>query len=381
MNGYSEVNLTRLRHELHKYPELSGQEHQTAIRITRFLNATSPDRLIDGLGGTGIAAVYQGSTAGPRVMVRCEMDALPIQEENLVSYRSAREGVGHLCGHDGHMAVVCGLGSLLGYKKPERGTVILLFQPAEETGAGSAAVVSDQRFKEIMPDYIFSMHNLPGYRKGTVVTKEKAFTSYVNSIIIRLKGKKAHAAEPMRGNNPANAVAEVIEKLRQAEVRDLSDPAFSLLTPVYLHMGNIAYGISADEAEIHYTLRSHSEEHLSNLETYTADLVRQIANEHRLELSLNWTQRFTAVNNDIRASSWIREAAQSLHLPVHEAALPFNWGEDFGVFTGLIPGAMFGLGAGQDSPALHQNDYDFPDDMIGTGIEMFNAILRQALST
>jgi len=379
MKGYSEVKLTEFRRELHRHPELSGEEVQTAIRISRFLSSYAPDRLITHLGGNGIAAVYEGKSPGKRVMVRCELDALPIEEANVFNYRSTRKGIGHLCGHDGHMAMVAGLSMHYSADRPERGSVILLFQPAEETGAGASAVLNHPGFNAIEPDYIFALHNLPGYKKRDVIIREGNFTGSVNSIIIRLKGKKAHAAEPMKGNNPARAVAAIIGQLRDAESRDPHDPDFALLTPVYIQMGSPAYGVSADEAELHYTLRCRSEENLVRLEEECVRLIIRIASDHSLELSYSWTQKFIATHNDPSAIQWVRSAAEEHRLMVAEADLPFSWGEDFGYFTSRYPGVLFGLGAGDDSPSLHQADYDFPDDIIGAGVEMFISIIKKAL--
>jgi amidohydrolase len=379
MTGYSEIRLTELRRELHRHPELSGEEVQTAIRISRFLAAQKPDRLIGHLGGTGVAAVYEGKSPGKRILVRCELDALPIHEQNHLNYHSTKHGVGHLCGHDGHMAMVAGLSMLYGQNRPEKGSVVLLFQPAEETGAGALAVLNHPDFESILPDYVIALHNLPGYKKREVVIRDGNFTGSVNSIVIKLKGKKAHAAEPMKGNNPARAVAAIIGQLRDVEIREQHNPAFALATPVYIEMGSPAYGVSADEAELHYTLRCRSEQYLQKLEAECIRLITQTAAEHSLELSYSWTQKFIATQNDPNVVKWVRRAAEKNNLGIIEADLPFSWGEDFGHFTARFPGALFGLGAGSDSPSLHQSDYDFPDDIIGTGVGVFKEIIQQAL--
>jgi len=378
-HGYSEVLLTQLRRELHKYPELSGEEVQTAIRISRFLSDQKPDRIISKLGGNGVAAVFEGKNPGKRIMLRCELDALPIEESNQFTYRSVKKGVSHVCGHDGHMAILCGVASALGIQRPERGSVVLLFQPAEENGAGAVSLLSDKRFREIWPDYIFALHNLPGYRKGTVIVRERTFTASVNSIIIKLQGVKAHAGEPMRGNNPANAVAEIIGTLRRAENRRSDQPDFALFTPVYIRLGSIAYGVSADEAELHYTLRAANEAHLRKLEAFTVDQVQKVASDCGLDITLDWTQRFIATDNDPRLTRLVTEAAQTAGLEVIEAGSPFSWGEDFGYYTKEIPGVLFGLGAGNRVASLHQPDYDFPDVLLGTGADLFREIINLSL--
>ncbi len=378
-HGYSEVELTQLRRELHKYPELSGEEVQTAIRINRFLSEQKPDRLLTGLGGKGVAAIFEGKIPGKRVMIRCELDALPIEESNHFTYRSAKKGVAHVCGHDGHMAILCGVASVLGRHRPEQGSVVLLFQPAEENGAGAVKILNDKHFKEIRPDLIFALHNLPGYRKGDVIVRDGTFTASVNSTIVKLQGVKAHAAEPMRGNNPANAVAEIIGTLRRAENRHPGQSDFALFTPVYIRLGSIAYGVSADDAELHYTLRATNEAHLRKLEAFTEEQVKKVAGQCGLDYTLGWTQRFIATENNPNLNNIVKEAASATGLKVIEAENPFGWGEDFGYFTQNIPGVLFGLGAGHRMASLHQPDYDFPDDLIGTGVDLFREIIRLSL--
>ncbi len=134
------TELTALRRLLHQHPEVSGQEQGTAGRITDALLGYSPDRLLTGLGGHGVAAVYQGQDHGPTILFRCELDALPITEQGNLPHRSTVPGTGHLCGHDGHMTVLLALARLLSRQRPARGRIVLLFQPAEETGAGAEAV-------------------------------------------------------------------------------------------------------------------------------------------------------------------------------------------------------------------------------------------------
>ena len=125
-----------------------------------------------GLGGHGVAAIYEGREPGPTVMVRCELDALPIEEISESPHRSQAPGKSHACGHDGHMTMVAALSRGLGRQRPQRGRAVLLFQPAEENGAGAAAVIADPKFAEIAPDYAFSLHNKPGLPLGYITLSE-----------------------------------------------------------------------------------------------------------------------------------------------------------------------------------------------------------------
>lgn len=162
------ADLIVWRRKLHAMPELSGQEIRTAEELRACLATMRPDRIIAGLGGHGVAAVYQGADPGPTVLFRAELDALPITEETGLGHRSTIAGKAHLCGHDGHMATLAALARGLGRQRPRRGRVVLLFQPAEETGAGAAAVLADPCFAAIAPDVSFSYHNMPGLPLGRV---------------------------------------------------------------------------------------------------------------------------------------------------------------------------------------------------------------------
>ena len=168
LTNHDIVELTAWRQKLHAMPEISGEEVATAAEVIAFLAETAPDKVLSGLGNTGVAAVFDGAEPGPTVLFRCELDALPIEEISDIPHRSRLSGKGHMCGHDGHTATIAALARGFAKDRPKRGRVVLLFQPAEETGAGAAAVIADPRFAEITPDYAFSLHNLPGLPLGHV---------------------------------------------------------------------------------------------------------------------------------------------------------------------------------------------------------------------
>lgn len=375
-----EIDLTELvsfRKELHRNPEISCQEFETAKRVKNFLQKCNPDEIIENLGKTGIAAIYKGKNPGKTVLLRCELDALPIQEINSFEHKSVNEGVSHKCGHDGHTTILCGVAKMLMHNQPENGNVILLFQPAEENGKGAADVIADNNFSKIKPDYAFALHNLPGFKASQIVVKNGAFTSAVNSIIIKLKGKTAHAGEPHMGINPALAMAEITQELHKLTVTDISKEDFCLVTPVYAHMGERAYGVSAGAGEVHFTLRCGNNERMSEIEKKAEQIVVDVAKKYKLEVEISWTESFFANQNDEQAVDWIREAAKSNDLEIMETKVPFGWGEDFGLFTDQFKGAMFGLGAGEDMPALHNPDYDFPDEIIPAGVKIFYSIIQK----
>ena len=371
--------LVALRKEIHRFPELSGKEYDTAQRIVNFLTPFEPDQIITELGTTGVAAVYDFGQPKTTIMIRCELDALPIQEINSFEYRSTYDSVSHKCGHDGHMVIVAGLADWLQKTSLENARIVLLFQPAEETGEGAPGILADSKFEEIIPDYIFALHNLPGFPIHQIVTTGSEFTSTVQSVSISLHGKESHAAEPEKGLNPALAIAELIDSFEEITNNDVNSDDFTLITPVYSTMGSKDYGVSPANAELHLTVRTWTPELMTSLMERIKTTASQTATKHRLDHELMWFDYFAATKNDAFCNSVINESAHKNDMKPVFQKHPFKFGEDFGVFTQRYPGAMFGLGSGINTPALHNPDYDFPDEIIETGISMFKEIINTTL--
>ena len=206
------TELRSLRRVLHQAPEVSGEEVHTAARIVLELKQAGADRIWTDLGGHGVAAEFTGRQPGPTVLIRCELDGLPIHEVSDIPYRSTIAGKGHLCGHDGHMVMVLGVAWALA-KRPDRGRVILLFQPAEETGAGAAAVIADPRWPEIRPDYAFAYHNVPGRPLGEIGLCIGPSNCASRGMKITFSGKTSHAAAPEDGVSPGPRMARLMQDL------------------------------------------------------------------------------------------------------------------------------------------------------------------------
>ena len=365
------------RHDLHRVPEPSGQEFETAKRIASYFKSFSNYKILEKIGGNGVLVEVASKRPGPTILFRAELDGLPIIERNQINYASKHAGLSHKCGHDGHMAILLGLGKYMTQHPPPGGKVLLLFQPAEETGQGAKAILEAPKFKKFQPDYVFALHNLPGYPKHQIVIRSGSFNAAVRSVVFRMFGETSHAAEPEKGINPASAIAHIIKKIELCSNRAPAHPNFSILTPVYIQMGKKAYGISAGQGEIHYTLRTWDENAMDRLVETILKEVKNISSEHGLKLKVEWTDTFSSCKNHPEATRIIQEAADYLHLNILNPGYPFRWGEDFGYFTHRFKGAMFGLGAGVDSLPLHHPDYDFRDELIKTGLQMYIMIIRK----
>ncbi|WP_431160615.1 amidohydrolase [Flagellimonas beolgyonensis] len=369
-----------LRKELHAHPELSGLEHGTKKRIQKFVAEHGPSAKVLNLGETGFALVYEFPEKGKTIAIRCELDALPIQEINTFSHKSQTNGVSHKCGHDGHMAIVSGLLFWLESRPNIQGKVVLLFQPAEETGKGAENIVTNETFKALNIDYLFALHNIPKEPLHSIILPSKGFSAEVISLIISLKGKESHASEPENGINPALALSQIILEMEPLNVTDPKKKDFSLLTPVHILMGEKAYGISPAHAELHYTLRTWNNKQMELLKTNVLDIVERICAQYGLEHAVEWLEYFPASSNAPECCTAIKEAAKEHNLTFVEKPHPFKFGEDFGWYAKTYKCAMFGLGAGINTPALHNADYDFPDKIIETGIALFISIIRNLLT-
>lgn len=371
--------LIQLRRHIHQYPEISGEEVKTAAAVVAFFKDLKYTHIETQVGGTGVLVTFDSGKAGKSLLFRAELDGLPIQEVNDMAHKSVYEGKGHQCGHDGHLTMLVGVGAWLSENPPKSGKVHLIFQPAEENGEGAKAVMNDERFKALKFDEVYALHNLPGYPLGQIVVKENSFTAAVNSIIIKIKGKTSHAAEPEKGLNPSLAVAEILSGLEAFQNNDPQLADFRLITPVYVTMGSQDYGISAGDAEIHLTLRSWTNEGLAELEQLVIQLADEVCKAHHLTFDHEFLAHFYANENHKSCVDAVRNAAETAQLNLLEQSFPFKWGEDFGIITTQFKGCMFGLGSGENQPALHNPDYDFPDALIPKGIAIFTTLIKNQL--
>nr|WP_247744159.1 amidohydrolase [Ruegeria sp. R14_0] len=371
--------MTRLRHELHEYPEISGQERETAARVATLLQGFGADQVLTGLGGHGVAAIFDSGQAGPTVGIRCELDGLPIQEIGTCHYASKVQGKGHLCGHDGHMTMVLGVAEDLARRRPAQGRVVLIFQPAEETGQGAIAFRADPKFDQIAPDYVFSLHNLPGLALGAVELCKGPANCASRGMKIQLTGKTSHAAAPQDGVSPARAMSQLMVKLADLGSGGALGAAFALTTVTHARLGEATFGIAPGQAEIWVTLRTVSDTRMESLMAEAEALANQTAAVDGLDIAISYDDVFEACTNDAQAVEAIAQACAAHGVPCELTEVPQKFSEDFGQFGKGAKSAMFWLGSGHDHPQLHNPDYDFPDALIPVGTGIFLSAVRQML--
>ena len=389
-------HLVAFRHRLHRRPELSGQEFETAKCVEAELRKLAPDQLLTGLGswheadgsqwgGTGIVAVFDSEKPddGSTLMFRCELDGLPIEEISDQDHSSEINGRAHSCGHDGHMAILLGLAMQLSAKRPAKGRAVLLFQPAEETGKGARAIAADPAFQALNVDQAFALHNLPGAKLGTVHLKDGAMCCASRGVRITLSGKTSHASMPQDGLSPLDAIMEIAAGLKSLSnglnENQCLDDAYKLVTITHVTIGEACFGVAPGEAELWATLRTVTDDAMANLVDAAHTVVKDAAEAHELQLTITEDDVFDACTNASETTQIVRHALDLEGISYEQQPDPMRFSEDFGIFGQSRPATLFLLGSGLQQPQLHNPDYDFPDSLISIGVRTFDRVIRQAL--
>ncbi|TKT78240.1 amidohydrolase [Aquamicrobium sp. LC103] len=368
--------LTDFRQDLHRYPELSGEERETARRVCEMLAPTRPDKVLTEVGGHGVAAIYDSGAPGPTILFRSELDALPIQELGEVEYRSTVPGKAHLCGHDGHSTILLGFARILSRARPTSGRVVLMFQPAEENGAGAVAVVADPRYPEIKPDWAFSLHNAPELEFGSAKLGVGPANCASRGIRIRLTGSTAHASRPADGRSPMLAISELMPALLACGSGKPLGPGFTMVTVTHASMGAESFGVAPGEAKIMATLRTVYDDDMEKLVAKVEGLIAETAKRHGLSFEFSYDDVFAASINDAEATTILSDGMERAGIKRVDQTVPSVGSEDFGQF-GLsgAKAAMLFLGSGPDWPRVHTPEYDFRDELIPIGIRIFSETL------
>lgn len=373
------IDLIEVRHKLHQLAEPSGQEKETQKYILEILNQFAPTKVHTFANSYNVIAEYDFGR-GTTVLFRADFDAIRVQEDLPIDYKSFTEGVSHKCGHDGHAAILLSLAQKLHENPLPCGKILLFFQAAEETGAGAAQLVQSQFLTCYDAPHVYALHNIPSEKLGTVITKNNSFTCSVVSCDIELHGHTSHAAEPQLANCPYNAAKKIADKILSLSQFDIKHPHYRLVTLIEFRVGEKAYGVTAGHGILRFTLRTQDDKLLKETQAEIENFVKEIASQAQLEQEIRWLEYFAASRNHARAIENIHNAAKELGLAIHEKEIPFSWGEDFGLLTQHYEGALFGLGSGEDTPTLHHPDFDFPDALIAIGSNVFYNIATEETS-
>ena len=401
--------ITQLRHTLHQHPELSMQETETMKILQVFLRENTSLEIHAGEGWfyalkkASPSFRSGGSNAGPMAF-RADMDALPIAESISLPYGSENEGISHKCGHDGHCAVLCGLALELDRRETDR-DVYLIFQPGEEIGAGAKRCAELIREKGIAE--IYAMHNLGGYAEGTLVYRRGLTQPASEGLRIRLTGRTSHASAPEKGNNPAGAIAAIVQYAsgeavftghgtaaisvsaallprsnpKTAAATDAQHTPMRLCTITGIRLGDGDFGISPGEGEICMTLRAEIEDEMLAMEKSVLSHAAQAAETAGLKMTSSIHDYFPETRNHDACLDKVLEAARKNKIPAISMGELWRASEDFGHYLKICPGAMIYIGNGEDYPPLHTSEYDFNDRIIEPAVNLFTGIALSGIES
>lgn len=387
-------DLIEIRHDLHRHPELGFDERRTSAVVQRELTRAGITFQAGFAKGTGVVAYLPASTPEgntlPAVALRADMDALPIQEEERCAYASVNPGVMHACGHDGHTTILLGAARVLAQMPNRPRPVTFIFQPAEESGGGGELMCRDGALKGESGGglgnpvgTIFGLHGWPLLPLGQVACKPGPMLASVDDFIVDIHGTGGHAAYPHLGQDPIVAAAHVVTSLQTIASRNVG-PLDSVIVTVGQISAGTANNIIPQSCRIVGTVRTiRAGTRLLAKERFFA-LVEQVARAHGCHAHIDWLDSYPVTHNDPQWTQYFfRVARRTLgEHRVVEVEHPTMGGEDFSYYGQHIPSCFFFLGLrlpGEErTAALHQADFDFNDDALPTGIEMFVKLATEA---
>ncbi len=370
------------RRHLHARPELLYDTHETAAFVAAKLEAFGCDRVETGIGRAGVVGVVDGSAgdAGRCIALRADMDALPITEETGLPYRSQATGRMHACGHDGHTAILLGAARRLAGTRRFTGSVALVFQPAEEGGAGAKAMLDDGLLDRFAIREVYGMHNLPGLPVGRFAVRPGPIMASTDTFAVTIRGRGGHAAIPQLAVDPILAGAALVQALQQVAARNV-DPLGSVVVSVTRFHGGFANNVIPETAEVSGTVRALDEATRTLAERRIRGIAAGIGAAHGTTMETSYVRHYPVTRNDPERAAFcagvMREVAGAEN--VDAAADPLMGGEDFSFLLNERPGAFAFIGNG-DTASLHHPAYDFADAAIPFGVAYWQRLAERALA-
>lgn len=344
-----ERNLKECYKMFHQYPEVSDKEYETTKRIKSLLEEVNIEVLETSLK-TGLIARIQGDKSGPTVAIRCDIDALPIEEENNFDYKSKNAGVMHACGHDFHITSVLGAAYLLKRNEKElKGTVKLIFQPSEESAHGAERVIETGELNDVKA--IFGLHNTTYLNTGELSVDKRPPTAAVDRFEIKVEGVGTHGAHPEEGIDPIVISAQIVTALQTIISRNISAFDNALISITNIHSGS-TWNIIPQEAYIEGTVRTLSKETRKLIPTKMIDIIDGIAKGFGGNADFTWHPGPPATDNDEKWIKVCREVAIKSGYTLKELP-PSLGGEDFAYYQEIIKGAFIHIGTGESHPHHH----------------------------
>ncbi|MFN3146938.1 MAG: amidohydrolase [Paracoccaceae bacterium] len=370
-------DLTALRHDLHRHPELGFEVHRTKARVARVLREAGLE-VEEGVGVVGVLRAGQGNRA---IGLRADMDALPIHEAAAHDHASTVPGRMHACGHDGHTAMLLGAAVALARSRDFDGTAVFLFQPAEEHGQGARAMIDAGVLERFPLDEVYAIHNLPGAPLGQVSTRPGLICSSESLFEITLDGQGGHASMPQAGRDAITVGAEMVLALQTIVARRLA-PGAGVVVSVTEFLTDGQRNVLPGKAVLKGDVRARSAADRAEVERLMRQIADGVAAAHGVTAEVAFRTEFIETVNAPGPVAALAAAARSEGLAVLDDREPMSFSEDFAHFAAAVPGCFLLLGNGEDGAhgrPLHSDGYDFNDALLPVGVGLWSRLVRERL--
>jgi hippurate hydrolase len=374
--------LKTIRRHIHRHPELSFEEAETAALVAQKLEAWGY-QVTRGVGGHGVVGTLKLGDGTRSVGIRADMDALPIQELTGLPHASVRDGKMHACGHDGHTTVLLGAARQLAQTRRFDGTVHLIFQPAEEAGSNSGAerMIADGLFERFPCDAVFGLHNHPGVPTGTFMFRPGPFMAACDTVIITVTGKGGHAARPHLSADPIVMASSLVMALQTIVSRNVDPTQTAVVTVGAIHAGDMP-NVIPDRATLKLSVRAFSDDVRRTLEERIRALAEGHVTAYGGSVEIDYVRGYPVLVNSDAETELARQVAVELVGADHVIA-PFPavaGSEDFAYFLQQRPGCFLRIGNGAGAAALHNARYDFADENLALGATYWTRLVERYLA-
>ena len=381
-NRFAELlpEITAWRRDFHEHPELLYDVHRTAGRVAELLRGFGCDEVVEGVGRTGVVGVIKGRTdsRGRVIGLRADMDALPIVEQTGLGYASKTPGKMHACGHDGHTAMLLGAAKYLAETRNFDGTAVVIFQPAEEGGAGGEAMVLDGLVSRWNIQEFYGMHNMPGMPVGSFSIKPGAMMAAADQFDIIVTGKGGHAAKPHECIDTTLTAAQIIVALQSVVARNIDPLKNAVISVCVVSTDSTAHNVIPQVVKLKGTARSLDPGVRDQLEEGITRVATNIAAAMGATARVDYQRGYPVTMNDDQATVWAADVAREIAGDVNMDMQPMMGGEDFSYMLNEKPGAYIFVGNG-DTAMVHHPAYNFNDDAIPAGSSWYAGMVEQRM--
>lgn len=375
-----QAEMVAIRHSIHENPELGYEEVATSNKVAELLTKWGFN-VTRNIGKTGLVASLKVGNSAKSIGIRADMDALPIFEETNLPYASKNQGKMHACGHDGHTTILLAAARYLSETKNFDGAVNLIFQPAEEGGAGAQAMINDGLFEKFPCNRIYGLHNWPGFPAGSLRFTKGPMMASVDTAYITVLGKGGHGAAPETTIDPVVVASSIVMALQTIVSRNVA-PSQAAIVTVGVFQAGSASNIIPNEVKLELTIRAYTLEVRKHLEERIKTIVTKQAESYGAKVDIRYQHGYPVTVNDVEATDYAQIIAEKLvgHEQVVADAPPLTPSEDFSVMLEKVPGCYVIMGNG-NSAGLHSPNYNFNDEIIPVGASLWGSLVEDYLKT